>query len=62
LKLGAFDKIVYGSDLSRVKNNEITIGNGLAKTLASQYGNWLDVMVMNIAGGQGQFLKTAWYF
>lgn len=53
LKLGAFDKIVYGSDLSRVKNNEITIGNGLAKTLASQYGDWLDVMVMNIAGGQG---------
>jgi putative ABC transport system permease protein len=57
LKLGAFDKIVYGSDLSRVKNNEITIGNGLAKTLASQYGDWLDVMVMNIAGGQGQSLK-----
>lgn len=53
LKLGAFDKIVYGSDLSRVKNNEITIGSGLAKTLASQYGDWLDVMVMNIAGGQG---------
>lgn len=53
LKLGAFDKIVFGSDLSRVKNNEITIGSGLAKTLDSQYGDWLDVIVINTAGGQG---------
>lgn len=53
LKLGAFDKIILGSDLSRVKRNEITIGNGLAKTLAAGYGDWLDVMVVNTSGGQG---------
>lgn len=53
LKLGAFDKIVVGSDLSRVKHDEITIGSGLAKTLNSHYGDWLDVMVVNVAGGQG---------
>ncbi|HFZ0929492.1 TPA: ABC transporter permease [Klebsiella aerogenes] len=53
LKLGAFDKIVFGSDLSRVKHNEVTIGSGLAKTLDSHYGDWLDVMAVNIAGGQG---------
>lgn len=53
LKLGAFDKIILGSDLSRVKRNEITIGSGLAKTLAAGYGDWLDVMVVNTSGGQG---------
>ncbi|MGG8233305.1 FtsX-like permease family protein [Klebsiella aerogenes] len=53
LKLGAFDKIIFGSDLSRVKHDEITIGSGLAKTLDSHYGDWLDIMTVNIAGGQG---------
>lgn len=53
MKLGAFDKIILGSDLSRVKRNEITIGSGLAKTLAAGYGDWLDVMVVNTSGGQG---------
>lgn len=53
LKLGAFDKIVFGSDLSRVKHNEITIGSGLAKTLDSHYGDWLDILAVNVAGGQG---------
>ncbi|QIK12805.1 ABC transporter permease [Leclercia sp. 29361] len=53
LKLGAFDKIVSGSDLSRVKHDEITIGSGLARTLNAQYADWLDVMVVNTAGGQG---------
>lgn len=58
LKLGAFDKIVFGSDLSRVKHNEVTIGRGLAKTLDSHYGDWLDVMAVNIAGGQGLSLSN----
>lgn len=53
LKLGAFDKIISGSDLSRVKRNEITVGSGLAKTLAAGYGDWLDVLVVNTSGGQG---------
>lgn len=53
LKLGAFDKIVVGSDLSRVRHDEITLGSGLAKTLNARYGDWLDAMVVNTAGGQG---------
>lgn len=53
LKLGAFDKIVSGSDLSRIKHNEITLGSGLAGTLNAHYGDWVDAMVVNTAGGQG---------
>ena len=53
LKLGSFDKIIAGSDLSRVKGDEITLGSGLAKTLNAKYDDWLDVMVVNTAGGQG---------
>ncbi|WP_253379769.1 ABC transporter permease [unidentified bacterial endosymbiont] len=53
LKLGAFDKLISGSDLSRVKTNEITLGSGLAKTLNAHYDDWLDVLVVNAHGGQG---------
>jgi len=53
LKLGAFDRLIVGSDLSRVKTNEITLGRGLAKTLNARYGDWLDVLVVNTQGGQG---------
>lgn len=53
LKLGAFDKLISGSDLSRVKTNEITLGSGLAKTLNAHYDDWLDVLVVNAQGGQG---------
>ncbi|MCU6669145.1 ABC transporter permease [Enterobacteriaceae bacterium H4N4] len=53
LKLGAFDKIISGSDLSRIKHDEITIGSGLARTLNAHYADWVDVMVVNTAGGQG---------
>ncbi|MDL4914589.1 MAG: ABC transporter permease [Enterobacterales bacterium endosymbiont of Blomia tropicalis] len=53
LKLGSFDKLITGSDLSRVKINEITLGSGLAKTLNAHYGDWLDVLVVNTQGGQG---------
>ncbi|MEH0886481.1 ABC transporter permease [Enterobacter sp. UNJFSC 003] len=53
LKLGAFDKLISGSDLSRVKTHEITLGSGLAKTLNAHYDDWLDVLVVNAHGGQG---------
>lgn len=53
LKLGSFDKLIVGSDLSRVKTEEVTTGSGLAKTLNAEYGNWLDIMVVNAQGGQG---------
>ena len=52
LKLGSFDKIIAGSDLSRVKVMK-SPGSGLAKTLNAKYDDWLDVMVVNTAGGQG---------
>ncbi|AXF62074.1 ABC transporter permease [Leclercia sp. W6] len=53
LKLGSFDKIISGSDLSRIRADEITLGSGLAKTLNTKYDDWLDAMVVNIRGGQG---------
>lgn len=52
LKLGAFDKLMTGSDLSRVRQNEVTIGNGLAKTLNANYHDWLDIITVNSQGGQ----------
>lgn len=53
LKLGSFDKIISGSDLSRIRADEITLGSGLAKTLNAKYDDWLDAMVVNTRGGQG---------
>ncbi|MEQ4452822.1 ABC transporter permease [Kosakonia sp. YIM B13605] len=53
LKLGSFDKVISGSDLSRVKTNEVTLGEGLAGTLNANYGDWLDIMTVNTHGGQG---------
>lgn len=53
LKLGSFDKIISGSDLSRIRADEITLGSGLAKTLNTKYDDWLDAMVVNTRGGQG---------
>lgn len=53
LKLGSFDKLISGSDLSQVKTNEITLGSGLAKTLNAHYGDWLDLLAVNTHGGQG---------
>lgn len=51
LKLGSFDKIISGSDLSRIRADEITLGSGLAKTLNTKYDDWLDAMVVNTRGG-----------
>ncbi|HGA3335109.1 TPA: ABC transporter permease [Enterobacter hormaechei] len=53
LKLGSFDKLIIGSDLSRIRTDEITLGSGLAKTLNAHYDDWLDVLVVNTQGGQG---------
>ncbi|MEN3801202.1 ABC transporter permease [Aeromonas veronii] len=53
LKLGSFDKLIIGSDLSRVRHDEITLGSGLASTLNSKYDDWLDLIVVNTQGGQG---------
>ncbi|MBV5096029.1 ABC transporter permease [Tenebrionicola larvae] len=53
LKLGSFDKLISGSDLSRIKQDEATLGSGLARTLNARYGDWLDVLVVNAQGGQG---------
>ncbi|MGK3227022.1 ABC transporter permease [Enterobacter soli] len=53
LKLGSFDKLITGSDLSRTRTDEITLGSGLAKTLNAHYDDWLDVLVVNTQGGQG---------
>ncbi|MGD8164439.1 ABC transporter permease [Pantoea sp. FN0307] len=53
LKLGAFEKMLSGSDLSRVRKEEMTLGNGLATTLNAHYADWLDLMVVNSRGGQG---------
>lgn len=53
LRLGSFDKLISGSDLSRIKHDEVTLGSGLAKTLNARYGDWLDVLVVNTQGGQG---------
>ncbi|MFD1803087.1 ABC transporter permease [Mixta tenebrionis] len=53
LKLGSFDKLLSGSDLSRIKTDRVTLGSGLANTLNAGYMDWLDVMVVNARGGQG---------
>ena len=53
LTLGSFDKLISGSDLSRVKTSEVTLGSGLARTLNARYDDWLDVLVVNTHGGQG---------
>lgn len=53
LKLGSFDKLVSGSDLSRIKHDEITLGSGLANTLSARYADWVDLLVVNSQGGQG---------
>lgn len=53
LKLGSFDRLISGSDLSRVKTDEITVGSGLAKTLNAKYSDWVDLLLVNSQGGQG---------
>ncbi|ERK16523.1 hypothetical protein L580_0098 [Serratia fonticola AU-P3(3)] len=52
LVLGSLDKIISGSDLSRVEQQDITIGSGIAHALSAGYGDWVDMLVVNPEGGQ----------
>lgn len=52
LLLGSLDRIVLGSDLSRVDATGATLGSGLARVLAAGYGSQLDMLAINPAGGQ----------
>lgn len=52
LVLGSLDKIISGSDLSRVEQQDITIGSGIANALSAGYGDWVDMLVVNPQGGQ----------
>lgn len=52
LVLGSLDKIISGSDLSRVERQDITIGSGIASALSAGYGDWVDMLVVNPEGGQ----------
>ncbi|MFT4274606.1 MAG: ABC transporter permease [Pantoea sp.] len=53
VKLGSFDTLISGSDLSRIKNDEITLGRGLATSLNAGYADWVDMLTVNSHGGQG---------
>lgn len=52
LVLGSLDRIISGSDLSRVEPQEITIGSGISDSLSAGYGDWVDMLVVNPEGGQ----------
>ncbi|MBC3214520.1 ABC transporter permease [Serratia fonticola] len=52
LVLGSLDKIISGSDLSRVEQQDITLGSGIANALSAGYGDWVDMLVVNPQGGQ----------
>lgn len=52
LVLGSLDRIISGSDLSRVEQQSITIGSGIANALSAGYDDWVDMLVVNPEGGQ----------
>lgn len=52
LLLGSLDRLVLGSDLSRIDETGVTIGSGLARGLAAGYDSPLDMLAINPAGGQ----------
>jgi len=52
LLLGSLDRIVLGSDLSRIDETGATIGAGLARGLAAGYDDYLDMLAVNPSGGQ----------
>ncbi|SQJ19850.1 Lipoprotein-releasing system transmembrane protein lolE [Serratia rubidaea] len=52
LVLGSLDRIVSGSDLSRVEQQDITVGSGIANALSAGYSDWVDMLVVNPQGGQ----------
>ncbi len=58
LTLGALDRIVLGSDLSRIDGLGVTIGTGVAKGLGAGYDSELDLLVVNPKGGQNAMSVT----
>jgi len=52
LLLGSLDRIILGSDLSRIDTFGATIGSGLARGLAASYDSELDMLAVNPSGGQ----------
>ena len=58
LTLGALDRIVLGSDLSRIDGLGATLGVGVAKGLSATYDDNLDLLVVNPAGGQNAISVT----
>ncbi|WP_246168035.1 ABC transporter permease [Serratia rhizosphaerae] len=52
LVLGSLDRIVSGSDLSRVEQQDITVGSGIANALSAGYSDWVDMLVVNPQGGR----------
>jgi len=52
LLLGSLDRIVLGSDLSRIDETGATIGSGLARALDAGYDDYLDMLAVNPSGGQ----------
>lgn len=58
LTLGALDRVVLGSDLSRVDELGVTVGTGVANSLSAGYHSELDMLVVNPAGGQNAISVT----
>jgi putative ABC transport system permease protein len=58
LTLGALDRIVLGSDLSRIDGLGATIGTGVAKGLSATYDDDIDLLVVNPTGGQNAMSVT----
>jgi len=52
LLLGSLDRIILGSDLSRIDHTGATIGAGLARGLSASYDDYLDLLAVNPSGGQ----------
>jgi len=52
LLLGSLDRIILGSDLSRIDLLGATVGAGLARALAASYDSELDLLTVNPSGGQ----------
>ncbi|WP_411704033.1 ABC transporter permease [Edaphovirga cremea] len=52
LMLGSLDQVISGSDLSRIEQQNITIGSGISSALSAGYDDWVDLLVVNPEGGQ----------
>lgn len=52
LILGSLDRVISGSDLSRIEQHSTTIGSGVSAALSAKYDDWIDLLVVNPNGGQ----------